>query len=92
VSGPSDHFARFAAIRNTVRPAIVDAEADANARRDATEVFVAIFEDPEWHKSVPQRVQRLLLDGGAPEGVDMHDERVKRAIECVMLGPITGRP
>jgi hypothetical protein len=24
--------------------------------------------------------------------VDMHDERVKRAIECVMLGPITGRP
>jgi hypothetical protein len=68
----------------------VDKEADDNARRDATEAFVAVFSDPEWHKSVPQHVQRMLLDGGVPEGVDMHDKRVKDAIECVMLGPITG--
>jgi hypothetical protein len=89
--GPREEFARRRhEARQVFRAVAVDAQTDANARRDATEAFVAVFSDPEWHKAVPQRVQRFLLDGGVPEGVDMHDERVKRALEVVMMGPITG--
>jgi hypothetical protein len=88
VSGPSEQFARFAAIRNTFRPASVDAAVDAQERQAITDDFVRLFWDRRGlHDDCPAMdamIRSVAETGKLPEYVNGDDWRVREIRDALM--------